>query len=162
MISLSLIIASYAALAQAQYFYAANATTSGTWKPHTSSQEDGVYLIANNSGGDISVTFDTSQISPDGNYSVTLYTPGCIQDDTCDQRGFVRVVGNYTTKTAPGASTATKIAQTNNFDKYDQIYFGAVNASKDGFSSAVRLSPVPGSVGVTVAQKIRFELVSTF
>ena len=145
----------------AQYFYATNASTSGTWTVSKASDSEGVYLFANNTE-DASVTFNTSQISPDGNYSVVIYTPGCLNDDTCDQRGTVSIVGNYATKTAAGFSTSTLIAQTNEFDKYDQIYVGGVNASKDGFSSSVKLSSIPNSIGIVVAQKIGFQLLAAF
>lgn len=145
----------------AQYFYATNASTSGTWAVSKASDSEGVYLFANNTE-DASLTFNTSQISPDGNYSVVIYTPGCLNDDTCDQRGTVSIVGNYATKSAAGFSTSTLIAQTNQFDKYDQIYVGGVNATKDGFSSSVKLSSIPNSIGIVVAQKIRFQLLATF
>ncbi len=159
--SFTLILGVCVATTKAQYFYAANATTSGKWTTLKGSSIEGVYLFANNSG-DASLTFDTSQISQDGNYSVLLYTPGCEQDDSCHQRGTVSIVGNYATKTAAGSSAATRIAQTNGFDKYDEIYMGGVNASKDGFSSSVKLSSIPDSNGSVVAQKIRFELVAAF
>ena len=151
-----------AATTKAQAFYAANASTSGTWTISKASDSEGVYLFAN-STEDASVTFDTSQIRQDGNYSAIMYTPGYFQDDTRSQRGTVSIEGNYVSKTfAAGISTSTRIPQTNNYDKYDQIYMGGVNTSKDGFSSSVKLSSVPKFEGVVVAQKIRFELLATF
>lgn len=150
-----------AATTSAQFFYAANASASGAWTNSNKSAEEGVYLISKN-GEDASVTFDTSQISEDGNYSVILYTPGCQQDDTCDQRGTISVEGHYATKPAPGVPTATLIAQTNNFDKYDEIYSGGVNASNGDFRSSVKLSSASNSTGIIVAQKIRFVLRAVF
>ena len=157
----TLILGVFAGTINAQYFYAANASTSGPWAVSKASRDEGVYLFANNTEA-ASVTFNTSQISPDGNYSVMIYTPRCLQDDTCDQRGTVSIAGNYETKTAAGISTRARIAQTNIYDKYDQIYMGGVNASKGGFSSSVKLSTIPNSIGIVIAQKIRFQLLAAF
>lgn len=53
--------------------------------------------------------------------------------------------------------------QTNNYDKYDQVYYGYVDATSDTFRPSVTLSPASGQSGplTVVAQRVRFELVSS-
>ena len=157
----TIIIIFHPSLAIAQYFYATDvASKAGPWKVQPSAQSFSGFLAANyTSDGDVSVTFDTSPIDHDGNYSVSMYTPGCIQTGDCNRRGTVSIVGNYT---SDGASASTRIAQTNSFDKYDQIYHGGVNASGGGFKSSVKLASIPGPGGVVVAQAIRFQLLAAY
>ena len=165
-------------LTTAQYFYATDAPSAsktGPWAVQPSFESFSGYLAANitggndnNDNGNISITFDTSPITQNGNYSVNIYTPGCLQEDNCNQRGTVSIVGQYVSETASGggasgaAATATSIAQTNDYDKYDQIYMGGVNASEGGFKTNVKLEAVPGQGTVVVAQAIRFELLEAF
>ncbi|WPH02687.1 Hypothetical protein R9X50_00555300 [Acrodontium crateriforme] len=106
-----------------------------------------------------SVVF-TPDIKQSGNYTVTVYTPGCIQDNTCLHRGQVNVTGTFTSAGAPVSST---IFQTNNYDKFDTLYHGYVDVDTDSFQPSVTLTPQAGqSVPLTVvAQRIRFELVTT-
>ena len=160
----TIIIIFYPSLTTAQYFYATDAANkTGPWKVQPSAHSFSEFLAANyTSDNDVSVTFDTSPINQDGNYSVSVYTPGCVQTGDCDRRGTVSIVGDYTSKTVDGMSASTRVAQTNSFDKYDQIYHGAVNASGGGFKSSVKLASIPGSSGVIVAQAIRFQLVRAF
>ncbi|KAL9603042.1 MAG: hypothetical protein Q9219_001406 [cf. Caloplaca sp. 3 TL-2023] len=148
----------------AQYFYATDAASKvGSWQAQPSGESFSGFLAANStSNGNMSVTFDTSPIDQDGNYSVSVYTPGCVQTNDCDRRGEVSIVGHYVSQTVDGMSTSTRIAQTNNYDKYEQIYLGAVNASGGDFQSSVNLSSIPGSDGVVVAQAIRFQLLRAF
>jgi hypothetical protein len=87
---------------------------------------------------DTSVTF-TPNIRQSGNYSVTVYTPGCLQDGSCPTRGQVNLTGTMTSDDAPFSTT---FFQTNNYDKFDQIYYGYVDAESDGFRPSVTLSPV--------------------
>lgn len=115
---------------------------------------------------------ETSQLSSDtnvvfrpnirqsGNYSVTVYTPGCILDNTCTTRGRVNMTGSLT---STGTFTPTTLYQTNNYDKFDQIYFGYVDADSGSFSPSITLSPVAGqSLPLTVvASRVRFELISS-
>lgn len=115
--------------------------------------------------------FNPSQISPStsvvftpnlqqsGNYSITVYTPGCLQDNTCSVRGQVNITG---TMTSNGQPVSTALYQTNKYDKYDQVYYGYVDTS-GGFKPSVTLTPLAGqNVPLTVvAQRVRFELITT-
>ena len=105
----------------------------------------------------VSVIF-LPDIQQAGNYSVTIYTPGCIQDNSCDSRGIANVTGQFSTKTQPGQPQWTSIYQTNNYDKYDQIYFGPVDAGSDSFRPKVTLTPSPSQKSgfSLVAQRVRF------
>lgn len=90
------------------------------------------------------------------NYSVTVYTPGCLQDNSCSNRGIANVTGIFTEGGAP--IPPQQIYQTNNFDKYDQIYSGPVDVNSDSFRATVTLTPfTQQSDGITlVAQRVRF------
>lgn len=57
---------------------------------------------------------------------------------------------------------SVELFQTNNFDKYDQIYYGYVDASSSDFQPSITLAPQSGQSGplTVVAQRIRFELLN--
>jgi hypothetical protein len=92
-----------------------------------------------------------------------MYTPGCIQDNTCSTRGRVNITGVMASGSGNTGFT-TDIFQTNNFDKYDQIYFGYIEAGSSSFRPSVTLSPVPGQnipdMSI-VAQRVGFTLISS-
>lgn len=127
------------------------------------------------SSGYLSGTFDTSRddgakvifkpnIKESGNYSVTIYTPGCIQDNSCASRGRVNITGTMATGTRNIDPIQMEIFQTNNFDKYDWIYNGYVDANSGSFRPSVTLRPSADqrdSNVTTVAQRVRFELISS-
>ena len=140
---------------------ASKATNAGPWTVTPSHDSSSEYLSAS------LTTFDaTTQVvfSPDirqsGNYSVNIYTPGCKGDDTCSTRAEVNVTG-----TMSGANTfQTTIFQTNDFPKYDQIYFGYIEAATGSFRPSVTLAPVSGqstSPQTLVAQRVGFTLISS-
>lgn len=141
------------------------ATSTGPWKQSPSMQSNADYLTADLSGPitaeSASVVFFPS-IRESGNYSVNMYTPGCKPDQTCDRRGRVNVTGAM----APGANArlSATLSQTNNFDKYDQVYFGYVEKTSDGFQPSVTITPLPGQ-GVdrltVVAQRLGFILTNS-
>lgn len=148
--------------------YGSNSTATGPWTVTPSLQSNSEYLTANLIGPGVSTNGVSVTFKPDikqkGNYSVTMFTPGCIQDNTCDTRGIVNVTGTYTTANAPGASTLpTTIYQTNNYDKYDMIYQGPVDANSDSFRPTVTLAALSGQKdGVTlVAQRVQFNLTDS-
>ncbi|KAK4994622.1 hypothetical protein LTR28_000809, partial [Elasticomyces elasticus] len=64
------------------------------------------------------------------------------------------------TATAPAFST--ELFQTNNYDKYDQVYYGYVDVNSDTFRPQVTLAPASGQAGplTVVAQRVRFELLA--
>jgi hypothetical protein len=138
------------------------ATTTGPWQDTPSHSSNSQYLTAVLEGNPIdteeaTVTFLPS-IKQSGNYSVTIYTPGCQGDGTCGSRGRVNVTAKMSTDHEdPGII----LWQTNNFDKYDEVYNGYIDATK-GFRPQVVLRPAPGQ-GPTpltvVAQRVRFTLL---
>ncbi|KUJ24064.1 uncharacterized protein LY89DRAFT_727108 [Mollisia scopiformis] len=143
---------------------ASNATTTGPWVVSPSHSSVSEYLTASLIGGstEASVVF-LPDIKQSGNYSVNMYTPGCIQDNSCSNRGQVNITGLMSTGTDSTGFT-TSIFQTNNFDKYDQIYFGYIEAGSSSFRPSVTLSPLAGQnlQNLTiVAQRVGFTLISS-
>ena len=125
----------------------------------TSSDYLSAYLTdASQQTTDTSVVFNPN-IPQSGNYSITVYTPGCIAANTCGTRGTVNLIGSMTSGEAP---VTTTITQTNDYDKYDEIYYGYVDIV-DSFTPSVTLTPIPGQPlpQTIVAQRVRFDLVTT-
>ena len=147
--------------------YGSNSTATGPWTVTPSLQSNSEYLTADLIGPGVSTDGISVTFKPDikqkGNYSVIMFTPGCIPDDTCDTRGIVNVTGVYATESAPGISTQTNIYQTNYYDKYDIIYQGPVDANSDSFRPTVTLAPLNGQKdGVKlVAQRVQFNLTDS-
>ena len=144
--------------------FPSNSTATGPWSISPSASSVSEYLTANVVGSDIrtdgiSVVFEPD-IKQKGNYTVTIFTPGCQQDNSCNTRGIVNVTGNYATASAPGLPLQTQIYQTNNYDKYDQIYQGPVDVNSEGFRPTVTLAPLSGQAeGITiVAQRVQFSI----
>ncbi|KAF3933842.1 hypothetical protein ABW19_dt0201194 [Dactylella cylindrospora] len=133
----------------------------GTWTstggpPLTDSR----YLTATFSGAeleDASVTFKPD-IKISGIYQVLIYTPGCLQDGSCAQRGQVTVSGSFSSNET--SSPEATYFQTNEFDKYDTLFTGYIEANSEDFSPQVTLRPVAGQEGSinTVASRVRFVL----
>ncbi|KAF2151708.1 hypothetical protein K461DRAFT_279198 [Myriangium duriaei CBS 260.36] len=143
---------------------AANATSSGPWRETPSGQSSSDYLTAYINSGSINHTSAevvfTPEIKQSGNYSITMYTPGCIQDNSCSTRGSANVTGQVSSN---GPTVNTIVTQTNDYDKYDQIFYGYVDVTSSSFRPSITLSPMAGqNVPLTlVAQRIRFELVNS-
>lgn len=116
---------------------------------------------ANVVSDNISVIFKPD-VKQKGNYSVTMYTPGCLKDNSCQSRGIVNVTGTYATSAAAGIPTATTVAQTNNYDKYDEIYRGPVDVTSDSFRPTVMLMAMTNGQSGTkiVAQRVQFSLTT--
>ncbi|EMC95326.1 hypothetical protein BAUCODRAFT_536505 [Baudoinia panamericana UAMH 10762] len=110
-------------------------------------------------GPSTSVVF-SPDIRQSGNYSIMLYTPGCIQDDSCSSRGLVNITTAVVSNQQPSSTT---LYQTNNYDKYDQVYYGYVDVDTDSFKPTVTLTPLAsqGAPLTVVAQRVRFELITT-
>lgn len=140
-----------------------NATATGPWKVTPSQQSSSEYLTANLVGPGInsrsaSVTF-LPDIRQSGNYTVIVYTPGCQQDNTCALRGISNVTGTFTSSGARGP-LQTNVFQTNDFDKYDQIFHGYVDAASNSFRPSITLSPldIQNNSIALVANRVRFQL----
>ncbi|KKA29702.1 hypothetical protein TD95_005312, partial [Thielaviopsis punctulata] len=144
---------------------ASKSTTTGTWSVVPSGQSESEYLSTFLNGtissSDASVTF-YPDIRETGNYTVNIYTPGCIQDNTCSTRGQVNISGIMTSS---GETTfSTSLYQTNNFDKYDQVYFGYIDTSSTDFRPSVTITALDGqsiSEQTLVAQRVGFILINS-
>ena len=137
-----------------------NATSTGPWSVSPSANSDSEYLSANLTGSQFaSVTFQPD-VKQSGNYSVSVYTPGCQQDNSCGARGIANVTATFASPTHPGASVSTQVYQTNDFDKYDVIYTGYVDANSDSFRPTITLSSLLNQQGsiTLVAQRVGFGL----
>jgi hypothetical protein len=142
---------------------ASNATVTGPWTVTPSRQSSSEYLTATVTGTNSDSVIFLPDIKQSGNYSVNMYTPGCIQDNTCTSRGRVNITGVMTSGTASGGFN-TEIFQTNNYDKYDQIYFGYIEAGSSSFRPSVTLSAATDQTLTNltiVAQRVGFTLISS-
>jgi hypothetical protein len=143
------------------------ATQSGPWRSVAATGDAGSgYLTAQISRpiteSAASVVF-FPDIKESGNYSVNMYTPGCLQDNTCSSRGQVNITGIMSASNAQARFT-TSLFQTNNFGKYDQIYFGFIDASSADFRPTVTLTPLAGQSldsMTIVAQRVGFTLINS-
>lgn len=142
--------------------FPSNATTTGSWTTMPSAQSELQYLGANvdtANANSASVIFQPD-IRSAANYTVTVFTPGCIQDGSCNTRGRVQISGTLTAGAAKAFSTI--LYQTNNFDKYDDVYLGSIDACSEAFRPAVTLTPVQGQGTVSVvASRIEFTPTNT-
>lgn len=145
-------------------------TSTGPWVVTPAGQSNSQYLSAVLSKP---ITSDAASVVffPDvresGDYIIKIYTPGCLQDGTCARRGQVEVFGTLnTTSGKQHLNQGRSIYQSNEFDKYDQIYFGNVDVSSDSFRPSITLSPVAGQSlasddMVMVAQRIGIERMNS-
>ncbi|KAI1828029.1 cellular morphogenesis protein [Xylaria intraflava] len=147
-----------------------NVTQTGPWTVTPAGQSNSQYLTAvlpEPVTSDAATVVFYPDIRESGDYMIKIYTPGCLQDGTCARRGQVNVFGTFNTTSAnQPLNQGRSIYQTNEFDKYDQIYFGNIDASSSSFRPSITLSPVAGqslASGdlVMVAQKIGVELVNS-
>jgi hypothetical protein len=139
------------------------ATSTGPWTITPSGQSVSEYLTATVTASDSPSVVFMPDIKQSGNYSVNIYTPGCIQDNSCATRGRVNVTGTMSSGST-NTGFQTEIFQTNNFDKYDQIYFGYIEAGSDSFRPSVILSAISGQNipnFSVVAQRVGFTLISS-
>ncbi|KAG5994325.1 hypothetical protein E4U43_003261 [Claviceps pusilla] len=146
--------------------FPSTATMTGPWKQSPSLQSNSDYLAATFTGdvttNSASVVFHPN-IVESGNYTVNMYTPGCMPDQSCSMRGKVNVTGIMSTGTV-NADFTTTLSQTNYYEKYDQIYFGYVEKSSDTFRPSVTLTPMAGQdvhTLMVVAQRVGFTLTKS-
>lgn len=137
--------------------YPSTATSTGPWSAASG------YLsakVTDANDANTKVVFQPD-IKQSGNYTILLYTPGCIQDNSCGSRGMVNVSATVATGTDSLQPSPTTIYQTNNYDKYDTLYSGYVDAAGGAFRPSVTLQPIVGQGDITVvASKVQFELLS--
>ncbi|KAI0817920.1 cortical protein marker for cell polarity-domain-containing protein [Xylaria sp. FL0064] len=145
-------------------------TPTGPWTVTPAGQSNSEYLSAVLSKpitSDAATVVFHPDIRESGDYVIKIYTPGCLQDDTCERRGQVNVFGTVNgTSGNQHLNDGRSIYQTNEFDKYDQIYFGNVDASSSSFRPSITLSPVAGQSlssddMVMVAQRIGVERMNS-
>ena len=130
-------------------------STEGDWQLDAAG---GRYLTADASGSNSPSVALQPNIRESGNYSVLLYTPGCLQDDSCSTRGRLNVTASWTDNSSESSSTI--VYQTNNYDKFDRVYMGPVDASSDTYRPSVTLAPVSDQSTV-VAWRLQFDLLSS-
>lgn len=145
---------------------ASKSTATGPWSVSPSQNSNAEYLTASLTSP---ITNDSASVIfyPDiresGYYTVNVYTPGCVGDGTCNTRGQVLLTGTMSSTRTNGTVT-TSLYQTNNFDKYDPIYYGYVDATSDSFRPSVTLYPLSGQAltqQTVVAQKVGFNIYNT-
>ncbi|KAI1357516.1 cortical protein marker for cell polarity-domain-containing protein [Xylaria arbuscula] len=145
-------------------------TRTGPWTVTPAGGSNSKYLSAELSPpitSDAATVVFHPDIRESGDYVIKLYTPGCLQDDTCERRGQVNVFGTLnTTSGEQHLNDGRSIYQSNEFDKYDQIYFGHVDVASDSFRPSITLSPVAGQSLASddllmVAQKIGVERMNS-
>lgn len=140
-----------------------SSSATGQWSETDSPEVDSEYMSTNLDSSQLSsasVVFEP-HIQQSGEYAVLVFTPGCRQDNSCSSRGQVNITGTYTKDGL--AATPTQFFQTNDFDKYDTVYRGFIDASDGGFRPRVTLTPSSSqsqAVVNIVAQKVQFQLFS--
>lgn len=147
--------------------FASNATATGPWSVTPSYSSNSEYLTANISSP---ITAESASVvfSPDitesGHYSVNVYTPGCIQDDSCSTRGQFVITGQMTSDSTASTTINQTLYQTNDYDKYDQIYFGQIDACSSSFRPSVTMTPLAGQSldrMTFVAQRVGFTQINS-
>lgn len=132
-------------------------TTTGPWYSTPSGDSYANYLSAVTGPTTVDTTNVVFQpdISERGNYTIVVYTPGCTQDSSCSARGSVTVAGNMT---ADGKNAfSVELSQTNDYEKYEQVYQGPVDATSGSFRPAVTLRASGQRTDqLIVASRVRF------
>jgi hypothetical protein len=86
-----------------------------------------------------------------GNFTIRIATPGCLRDQTCAQRGRVNVTVYMDPPVCGGVELSegetTIIAQTNEQDKYDEVFSGWVPGVVGDFVPKLVLQPASGQAG---------------
>ncbi|KAI1208745.1 cortical protein marker for cell polarity-domain-containing protein [Annulohypoxylon truncatum] len=147
------------------------ATATGPWTTTTSGQSNSEYLSAEllkPVASDAASVVFYPDIREAGEYIIKLYTPGCLQDNTCSTRGQVNVSGTLSASGTNRTLQSRILYQTNEYDKYDQLHIGSVDASSSSFRPSITMTPVPGQDQtipgdnfVMVAQRVGFELLNS-
>lgn len=116
---------------------------------------DYLWASVNTNGGNLPSVVFKPDVKVSGKYAVTVYTPGCNEDNSCANRGQVEMKGVFTSDQEDPISFST--FQTNDFEKYDQIYVGHVDANGENFRTHVSVAPTAkqGTIDV-VASRVQF------
>ncbi|KTW29270.1 hypothetical protein T552_01225 [Pneumocystis carinii B80] len=135
--------------------------TGGPWEVLRINDQS--YLSANISTSALersSVVFEP-RLQNSGYYHIHLYTPGCIQDNTCLFRGIVQVKIHYKENVNP---RIVIIHQTQNYEKIDNIYQGFISGITPTFRPYVVIIPIQGQRDYinVVALAVKFIPVSIF
>ena len=125
--------------------------TTGSFTQKSSFPNTSASYLSSDSGGNVTME---PQVLVSGNYSVRLFTPGCMPDNTCATRGIVKVQTYFNANDPPNEQL---IYQTNDYDKYDTIFQGRIQATSSTFRPRVVISPAQGQPANQniVAQKIQ-------
>ena len=126
----------------------------GNFLVTSSFPETSASYLTSSSGGNVTLE---PHILSTGNYSIRLFTPGCLADNTCNTRGIVSVSTFFSANDPP---SVIQIYQTNNFDKYDTIFQGRVQAGSTSFRPRVVISGL-ATTQTLVAQKVQFMTLSS-
>ncbi|RYP79414.1 hypothetical protein DL770_006686 [Monosporascus sp. CRB-9-2] len=147
----------------------ARASSTGPWTVTPSGGSNSRYLSAEIPSpveADAATVTFYPDIREPGEYTINLYTPGCLQDGTCLRRGQFTVTGTLTSdgENQDLIPNGQSLYQSNNYEKYDQLIQATVDASSDSFRPSVTLAPlagqsVPEGTMVMVAQRIEFVLM---
>ena len=144
--------------------FPSNVSTTGDWNPQPAAQSESQYLATTVAPANVnttSITFypNIPNTGKASNYTIIVYTPGCIPDNSCDNRGVVTVSG---TLSADGTQKFSyTLYQTNNFDKYDNVHLGTIDACSDSFRPSITITAAPnqGTIEI-VASRIQFKETS--
>lgn len=123
--------------------FPSTATSTGSWSVTPSGQSNSEYLSAQLTGtissDSAAVTFYPG-IREAGNYTVSMYTPGCMQDNTCTSRAQVNISWTLTSDDSSIAGSKV-IYQTNNYDKYDILFSDVMDAPSSSFRPSIVITP---------------------
>lgn len=147
------------------------ATATGPWTVTESGKSNSQYLSAQLSkpvASDAASVVFYPDIRETGEYIIKLYTPGCLQDNTCLRRGQISVSGTLAASGVNRTMPTRVLYQTNEYDKYDQLHIGSVDASSSSFRPSITMTPVagqsdsiPGDDFIMVAQRVGFERINS-
>lgn len=99
--------------------------SSDNW--YTTDESD-TYISTNIDDNIPYVTFHPNITYP-GRYTFNIYTPGCLQDNSCSKRGIVNVT--MIDRSINEVLASVLIYQTNNEDKFDPLYTGSLGSAPE-------------------------------
>ncbi|CDU25719.1 uncharacterized protein SPSC_05890 [Sporisorium scitamineum] len=137
-------------------------TLAGTVEPVLAYTDS--YSNLRSASSSATVTFSVD-IPFNGNYTITMFVPGCRASGQCGERTDVQV-NVFAVQGSQG--NLTRVSQTNQEDRTVQIYSGEVSKAAEGFQPTVVLSipsdaPAPSGGGdfTVIADKVSFLLLNS-